>query len=403
METQNWKQLASLQIGGVICLPVILIGQALSRSYGFSSAVCAILIGNLILLILACIAASMSFTEKKTTVQNAEVCFGRKGTLLFAVAMLMVMVGWFGIQLGLISLSVLDLLNIPQTPGICGIANLCLGMLLTFVGMFGLRALTMLSDLSLPILCATLVYALYSKGAVMVPLEGAISFGGISLVIAAAIGAVVDLPTYFRHAVSKKDAYIGAFLTFGLALPLMELVGVYLSLDTASDNVLGMLKKEGNLIWNIWVALFFILAGWTTNNTNLYSGAISLDSIFPRWSHQARIWAIGGVGTLLACLDVLHHLELCLDLLGILVISIGGVLLQRYFLKMLKWKCHGSSASKTFMAASCIGVCAGIFSLCGWIHITSIPVLDAFMGAFLVTTMGLFSQQRKKYETAHSG
>ena len=52
MSRQNWWQLSSIQIGGAVCLPVIMVGHTLNQSYGFTSAVAAVLIGNFILLAL---------------------------------------------------------------------------------------------------------------------------------------------------------------------------------------------------------------------------------------------------------------------------------------------------------------------------------------------------------------
>ena len=85
----TWFELASLEIGGAICLPVIMVGHAVAKQYGMSSALAAILIGNGLLLILALISVHLSAISKKRTAENAVIYFGEMGGKGFASALLL--------------------------------------------------------------------------------------------------------------------------------------------------------------------------------------------------------------------------------------------------------------------------------------------------------------------------
>ena len=81
------------------------------------------------------------------------------------------------------------------------------------------------------------------------------------MVIASVLAGVIDLPTYFRHAKSRKDALISVRLIYGMAVPAMELAGVYFSTTGGGDSVIEMLKGA-HPVWNLWIGVFIVLAGW---------------------------------------------------------------------------------------------------------------------------------------------
>lgn len=397
---QNWWQLSSIQIGGVICLPVILVGQTISQSYGFTSAVFSILIGNAILLFLGLISAKMSHESRKTTIDNALEYFGEKGVSFFALTMGVTLLGWFAIQLNMMSLSVLDLLAIEASRSIWLLfLNIFLGILITVVALYGLRALNILADLSLPLLIATLGYALFTVEEKAPLQEPAFSLGGVSLVIAIFIAGIIDLPTYFRHARSSKDGMISILIIFGLALPLLEIVGVYLASGYVEGSILDVLKRNNGVLWNLWIALFLILAGWTTNNLNLYSAVVCLESLLKKQTTRNCTLLAGGVGTFLSCFNLLNHLELALDLMGVLVASMGIVIITRYLIVQFNGPPISPNDERWHLVAWILGIAVGFYSLIGY-SLTSIPVLDAAIGASLGTFLIL--TQRKSYEHAYS-
>lgn len=369
---QDWKKLIVIQIGGAICLPVFIIGHALAKTYGIYSAILAIFIGNLLLLSMGAVFAASIAEHKKSTAECAVQVFGSKGKKLFSSVMVLSMVGWFAIQLNIMSTSLESFIGSDYNL----VINLMLGTLITLVGIYGMKSLESLAALSMPVLILTIAYALYSvtDNPALEAQEEVLTFGGISLVLACGIACIIDLPTFFRMAKSKKDGIIAACLLFGCVLPLIESIGLYLFMYGSGENIVQVLAQETSpIFWKIWVIAFLILAGWTTNNANLYSAAISLKTLAPKIEDNKRIILIGFLGTLLSCLDLLNNLNVALDLMGILLGSMGAVIVFYFAFR------ESENENKN-IAIWLLGVISGIISYFGY-SILNIPVLDAFLVA----------------------
>lgn len=368
---QNWKSLLLIQAGGVICLPVFIIGHALAKTYGIYSALLAIFFGNVLLLMMGVVSASSSALHRKSTAECAIDVFGSKGKELFAGAMVFSMIGWFAIQLNIMTSSFEGL----QDYGI--IFNILLGCIITIIGIRGMSSLNALATLSMPFLLMTIGYALYSvNGSPMILQNEELTLSGMSLVLACGIAAVIDLPTFFRLATTRQDGIIAACLLFGLVLPLVEGVGLYLFMHSQGEHLLQVLVlPNSGMLWKGWVITFLILAGWTTNNANLYSATVSLETLAPRLSEKSRTLLIGFTGTILSCFNLLDHLILVLDLIGIVLGSMGAIMMFHFAFKQLK-------NEKENIIAWTVGFLSGV---CGYLGYTllKIPVLDAFTFALI--------------------
>jgi cytosine permease len=371
----SWKQLASIEIGGAICLPVILIGHTLCMKYGFVSALIAILAGNLFLFAIALFSARLSVEKRYTTPEMAEQHFGPRGVRLFALILMLTKLGWFAIQLTMMSESIRTTfgLSIPLSA-----LNIGLGCLIVLVALFGLRAIGLLSSASLPMMVGTMLLALYfgaQRPFTILPSQG-LGIEAISVAIAAAITAVLDMPTYFRFAKSPKDAYIAVGSLFLLALPLIETVGVLLASFHPGKSMVTTLLGT-SFLWNCWVTLFFILAGWTTNNTNLYSANICFGALLKHLPEPKRIALLGTFGIALSLVPLLPSFTLGLQIMGIAIGALGGVIYTSHF-----W---GSSRNPLLTWG--IATTIGWLSLSGLLTLTSIPLCDSFCVAILATSL----------------
>ncbi len=436
---QSWWQLLSIQTGGTICLPVIMVGSLVCQKFGWVAALLSVGIGNLFLLILGYLLASMSTYRPQSTVEHATTYFGKIGKWLFGFVMIFSMLGWFGIQLNVMTLSAAQLFSglghsIPFLT-----LNIGMGLIISCIMCFGMRAMKNLSYICAPLLGLTLLYAAFSAGGVIPSMTSLpISWiSGLSLIIGANIAAVIDLPTFFRHAKSNKDAKFCILLLYGIVVPLIEITGVYLTSVTGGNSILSILQIGHGSLWIMWTCCFVLLSGWQTNNANLYSSIASSGSLpgkFPTW---ARAAILGGIGTLIACFNPLGNIEYVLDLLGITIGGMGAVILANYLIERMTanyterdskigiWaasKPRGStivnresfhvSRNPIFESRSAY-VAIPLFSLLSWsigvaISIsaslfhwwsTGIPAMDAFLISFLIqTTLNLIYQRRKTYE-----
>ncbi len=378
----SWRQLTGLKVGGAICLPVIMAGHALCQNFGVVSALVAVLIGNTILLFMALATARMSFESGLTTTDNAKAFFGTLGTRCFAMALITAKTCWIAIQLGLMALSLKTLLpeTIPEY-----IVPIVLGALVIGISMQGIKLLSTLTTFSLPMLVVTMAYAVYStSGTETVPRETSFTFEGISLAMATAISAVVDMPTYFRHAKTKLDGTIAAALFIGLSVPLIEGVGIYLCHKHPGITVIDTLNQVDSPIWNIWVTIFLVLAGWSTNNSNLYSASAGLGTLIPNVSEKIRTLLIGLIGICLSLCGILQSFTFVLQLLGVMVASMGCVILTRYILNQAH-RLNGTNPINLVLWG--FGAIVGLLSACKIVKLTGVPLMDACVVAVLATAL----------------
>lgn len=393
MERQNWLQLTAVQAGGAICLPVFVIGYALGKNYGVESAFLAIMLGNALLLLLALVCGVYSAEKKLSTIQCAIQCFGRRGKGFFSAAMVFSMTGWFAIQLNLMGESLQQLL--PFTSPFAG--PLAMGIIMTALGVKGLRGVGVLANVSLPLLVATIAFAFYGVDLAGISMQETKphSLSGMSLVLACSIGAVVDLPTFFRVAKSRKDATTAVWVLFGLVIPAVEMVGVLLSAASVDGGFLEVLMgAHASAVWEIWVLGFVLMAGWTTNSANLYSATVSLEPVLASVPFAMRAMLLGCIGTTLACFPLMEGLEFILQPIGVALMSMGAVMITTFIVQVK------TTPSQNFFAWM-MGVFVGAVGLI-ITPVTGIAVLDGFitsmifMGAFI--GISAFKQERVIYE-----
>jgi purine-cytosine permease-like protein len=396
---QSWWQLLSIQAGGTICLPVIMVGHLICQKFGWLAALLGMGLGNVFLLLIGSVLTSLSAERPQSTVEHAACCFGQPGRVLFASLMMLSMLGWFAIQLNVMSLGVMPLLHLAGVAVSPLILSLSVGLLLTCTMCFGMRAIKWVSNVSAPLLGLTLLYAVLSATGSM-PLAAPLTLswlGGVSLVIGANIAAVIDLPTFFRHARSKRDARLCILLLYGLIVPLIEAAGIYLFAVTGGGSVTGVLQAGHGLLWMVWTSCFILLSGWATNYTNLYSALTSSYSLPGRWNPALRTLALGALATALACLNPLGNMDAVLEILSITIGGMGAVILSSYLLE----KRPGTDAWIS-MVSWAIGVAIGLSSFLLHLGITGVPAFDTFI-ASLIATAGLnYFYKRKKDETVNS-
>ncbi len=377
----SWQQLIIIQVGGAICLPVVMVGQLLAHTMNQKAALIAIASGNFFLMLAAIFFSSFSVEKRKSTMEHAETIFGSTGPRIFGSLFLASLMGWFAIQLNMMSESIFSLF--PKTPFPQTYVNLIIGALVTFVAVKGIRGLELFSKLSIPLLITTLGIALFLPGNNTMASPASLSIGGgVSLVVATAVFCLIDLPTYWRHARTKKDGVIAAILLFGVALPCIESVGFFLGVKHGATHILGSLQAGGGALWTLWVALFLLLAGWASNNGNLYSAGVNAFALLPRWTEKKRTLVIGGAGTLLSCMRLLDHFAQTLEFMGIAIASMGGVVLGSYL--------FGKTGGYTGFV---LGMFGGICAFFGWISVTTSPVIDAYLWGLIPCLLG------RKYET----
>jgi cytosine permease len=393
---QSWWELLLIQTGGAICLPVIMVGGLIYQRFGWTHALLSIAIGNLFLLILGYLLASLSAYRPQSTVGHATNYFGKAGKWLFGFIMILSMLGWFAIQLNVMAISLAQFFSKSFLSPSFFSFNIAIGLIISCTMCFGMKAMKTLSYISAPLLGLFLLYAVFSAD--KVPFS--ITFlptswiSGLSLVIGVNIAAVIDLPTFFRHAKSSKSAKLCTLVLYAIVIPLIEIGGVYL-FSMIGGNFDALLIGNGSL------CCFILLSGWQTSNANLYSATTSLRFLQRNAPTWASAMILGAIGTLIACYNPLGNIEYVLNLLGITTGSMGAVIAINYLLERVATNYR--KIPLLSLVSWFIGVVISLSSLLfpGWKG--GALAINAFLGSSIAQViLHLIYQRKKVYESVNN-
>lgn len=382
VKPQAWWQLLNIQTISTLSLPVIMVGQANCQKFGWAKALFGVYLGNFFLLIVGYFLTLLTINRPQSTIEHATDFFGKHVRILFASLMIFSMLGWFGIELNLMGLSLQQLLSMGGFHFSHLFLNIIFGLILAGIMSFGMQTLKWISNITVPLFAFTiLILILFVKDLTYLPRHTNFSyFGGAGLIIGANINAAIDLPTFFRHARSGMDAIITILLLYGFVVPLVESLGIYLFLKTGSASVLESFQAGQGLIWVLWINLLTLILGSATNTTNLYSALTSSYCLVSTFSFKIRIFILGFIGIFISCLNPLENLESMLNVFGISIGSMGSVILSSYVLE--KMHVNDKRSSSFSLCSWVLGVIIGFVSYCLDWSKTNIPVLDAFIAAF---------------------
>ncbi|MGD9571960.1 MAG: cytosine permease [Thermoleophilia bacterium] len=254
--------------------------------------------------LLAALAVAQGLLGQRTGMTLGALTAGPLGTTgsrrSASVVMLAMMIGWFGVNVGVAGVAVARLLGMPDVAGVVLFAVLMLG-----VAAFGLGAL---SWSALAAGLATTGLAAYGLHLVFdghdVTLSGG-SAGDDPISFAAAValvvgyGAAFSLRTPdFTHDLARPRQVVWCALA-GLVVPvlLFTLAGAALQAVTGTWDLADVLRDLGSSE----VAYLFVAVGFTGSVlTNIWSGALSLTDIAPNVPHAGALVTMTAIGSLVA-------------------------------------------------------------------------------------------------------
>ena len=158
----------------------------------------------------------------------------------------------------------------------------------------------------------------------------------LDLVIAMPISWLPLVADYSRFGRSPKAAGTGVFVGYLIANVWLYLLGVLLVLGagatpTPEGIAAGVLSLAGGSIAGV-LFLVGLLVGETDEAfADIYSGAVSLQNVFPRVSRRTLIGFIAVPGVVFAAWLTMDKYEVFLFLLGSVFVPLFGVLLAHYF------------------------------------------------------------------------
>ena len=340
-ERQSWLSLAMIWTGSMICIPCLMIGGVIGTGLSLREVVLAVLAGYGIVCIYMCLVGMESCDTGMPTVSMASSVLGKKGAQFIISLMLAIAcVGWFGIQSAVCGESFSVMIA-----GITGfevpswISSIFWGIVMLLTAVYGYKGLKILNFIAVPALVIVLVYSMilaFSSGGLetvmsFVPASRMSFISAVSMVVASfALGGVIS-GDYSRYARSRKDVVKSTVLGVFPSGMVMMLIGAILSIVTGQYDISLVLAAVGVPALGL-VAL--VLATWTTNVTNAYSGGLAVSNLFNGGEDKFRIsCAVAGlIGTVLAAVGLLSKFEFFLNILSALIPPIAGVMIASYWI-----------------------------------------------------------------------
>lgn len=359
----NFIDLTIIQVGGFLCPPAVMLGFILSMNYGISTAAFNIFMGNIILALLA-IPIGMSASEnRKPTIEYVKLILGNLGAKVAALGSLLVMAGWFAINLNLTSESILSTFGRTQVSELRMMLNLTIGLLIMLAVSRGIEFLKGMSKLTVPlfIIAMTCTFAILFSGT-SINFETIetprIALNAILLVVAGAFSMIFDLPIYYRFALSKKDSTISIIIIFVITMSLVEMLGVIFYLLSPASSLVDMLTSTGGMLLISFNTMFLIISGFTTNNSNLYASSNNISGLLPRASQNLKILIAGLISIAFSMVDVLSHYETLLQTMLIILACITSLIFMHTLIKRLAISHIVALISLTLGIA--VGICSSL-------------------------------------------
>ncbi|WP_088816389.1 MULTISPECIES: cytosine permease [Listeria] len=339
-QAQSWGSLAFVWTGAMICVPALLVGGTLIGGMPFWEAILTACVGYGIIVLFMIFQGIQGSDLKLPTVKAAAQVFGEQGSKkIISIILAIACLGWFGIQANVCGVAFSGFLAVYGIDFPVWLASLIWGIIMLLSALYGIRILNILNYVAVPILLIVCLYALItslqSGGLAQItnytPKTTLPFLSGLSVTVGSfALGAVIagDYAQYTKGRANIMKAAISGILPSGI---LMIGVGAILTLTSGTADITSVFNELGMPVLGV-VAL--ILAAWTTNAVNAFSGGIAIVNVFniSKKREKVAVAMAGGIGTLLAVFGILNYFIPIMSVLSAMVPPVAGVMIASYWI-----------------------------------------------------------------------
>jgi len=343
-------------------------GQNLAKGLDFGGFIGAIILGGIIL---GAYTGTLGYIGAETGLtldMLAHRSFGRKGSWLPSAMISFTQMGWFGVGLAMFAIPVAqELFGLEVTPEhmptLGYVLVLIAGILMTASAFFGIKSLTIISYIAVPLVgilgTVAMVMAVHRGDSTLIEQfarsnDGSLTIiAGAGLVIGSFVSGGTATPNFARFSKNGKIGFWVTVVAFFLGNSLMFFFGAVSSIYVGGNDIFEVMLNL-NLFWFAVIVLGFNI--WTTNDNALYSSGLGLSNIFGL-SKKAMVLIAGIIGTLSA---VWLYWNFCgwLNVLNCTLPPIGAILIISYFLNRKNYQSDNVKID-TVNWASVIGVVLG--------------------------------------------
>ena len=376
-QRQSWQSIAMVWAGGMICVPSLMIGGVLS-SGGLSilEIVLSILIGyGLICAYMIFIGMQACDTGLPVSVM-AEGALGKKGArYVISTILAIACIGWFGIQSATCGSAFASMIasmlgQAAPSNAMTIICTIVWGVIMLITACVGFKGLKWLNYVAVPLLVIVCLYgiiaAITKSGtdaiANYAPAQSSGLVFGISMTVASfALGGVISAD-YCRYAKNRGEVVKSSIIGVIPAGLFMLLTGAIMSIITGMYDISAILANLGVPVLGL-IAL--VLATWTTNVTNAYSGGLALSNLlgFDESKFKVTTGIAGAIGTLLAAFGLLNAFQGFLSLMSGISPPLAGILIANYWI-ICKGKRENFKLGGNLSASGLIAFIVGALVAC---------------------------------------
>ncbi|GHH99678.1 cytosine permease [Neobacillus kokaensis] len=336
---QSWFSLGIIWAGALVCIPSLLVGNALISGMSLPKALLATFVGYSIVVLLMILQGIQSSDLGKPAVQVAGQVFGKKGSrTIISIILAIACLGWFGIQANVCGAALASLLAAFNISVPVPLASFFSGMVMVISAIYGIKVLRVLSYIAVPLLVVICVYGLVHTltGEQLQVIQdykpkGNMSFmDGLAVTIGSfALGAVIA-GDYSQFSKKRSDVIKAAIFGIIPAGVLMIGVGAVLTIAYQTSDITAVFLRIATPFIG-GVAL--ILATWKTNLVNAISGGFALINVFntSKEKEKLAVGIAGTIGTVLAVVGILNYFTPIMSILSAMIPPVAGVMIASYW------------------------------------------------------------------------
>lgn len=327
-QRRPWTSIMFIWMGSAICVPALMVGGMIGAGMKIGPAFLAMIAGFVLVCIYMILIGIQGSNLGMPTTAIFSRAFGERGsTVASGLVIAICGIGWFGVQTTVCGTAFCTILK-----DFCGVdfpiwlSDTIWGVAMLLTAVYGIKVIDFLNKIAVPALLIMLVWGLIValKGNAVEILRNyepaaPITFiGGTTLAVSGfAVGAVLS-SDYTRYSRSRGDTIKSSVLGVLPASILVLGIGGILTQTTGNYDLTVMFSGIGLPLVGL---LCLILATWTTNCGNAYSGGIAIVGVFKMKDDKRAIVTLiaGAIGTVLSIVGIMNYFTPFLSFISVLV------------------------------------------------------------------------------------
>jgi cytosine permease len=340
-QRKNWLSIALIWAGAMISVTSLMVGGALVSGLTLGKAIGAGVVGYLIIMAFMVFQGMQGADLGRPTVVNAESSFGKQGAgFVISFVLGVSVMGWSAVQTSVAGAAFSGFISEMGGTFPLWLSSLIWGTVMLVTAIVGIKALAYLNYIAVPALIILAVvgtlmafrqYGVEGLAAVQ-PATPFPFFNGVAIAVGGfAVGGVIAAD-YSRYARDRKGSMLSSIVG---VLPLGIILiasGAVMAVVAGTYDITAVISSLGFPVLGF---ITLILATWTTNAVNAYSGGLAITNMFNLdSSKRAMATAVaGGIGTILAVLGFITHFISFLTVLTAGITPIAGVMIADYWIR----------------------------------------------------------------------